>query len=525
MTGPAHRAVLDQALSAAAEEMGVVLQRAAFSPNIKERRDHSCAVFTASGGLVAQAEHIPVHLGAMPSAVDAILDEGAPLEPGEVGVSNSPMHGGTHLPDVTMVRPVFVAGSRVAYVAARAHHADVGGSAPGSMPASASSLAEEGVVIEPCRLREQGAWSRPMAALLEATRSPREREGDLAAQAGALEAGASRVRELGEREGEAGLREGMEAILDHAERLMGARLGEIPGGTYREEEVLETGDGEVAVRLEARVQEEAVELDYEGTGEEVVGGLNAPRPVTVAGAVYVLRVLLGSDVSGNAGMARRLDVSVPEGSVLNPGPGAAVAGGNVETSQRNVDVLFAALGEAFGRPMAQSQGTMNNVTLGASGEHAFAYYETVGGGEGALEGRAGRSGVHTHMTNTQNTPVEALENELPLRVVEQTLRRGSGGEGRWRGGDGIRRALEALVDGVEANLITTRRSTSPKGEQGGSPGAAGENRVERSGGEVQDLGGIARVVLEEGDVLVVETPGGGGWGSLDPEGERGPGTG
>jgi len=511
VSAPGRREALREGLAAAAEEMGEVLARAAFSPNIKERRDHSCAVFDPDGRLVAQAEHIPVHLGAMPRAVRAILDHVGPLEPDQAALSNDPAHGGTHLPDLTLVAPVHQAGERVACVAARAHHADVGGDAPGSMPAEATCLEQEGLVLEPAIARDGDGWREPADRLLDATRAPRERGGDLAAQAGALRVGAERVADRAAREGHDRFRAGLDAIVDHARRLAAARLDEAPAGTYGATQALETRTGEARLAVEASLGEGRLVLDYGGTDPQVDGNLNAPLPVTVAGAAFVARVLLGADVPANHGLLDRLEVQAPRGTLVNPEPGAAVAGGNVETSQRNVDLLFEALAGAFEQVPAQSQGTMNNVTIGG-GEAGFAYYETLGGGEGATPQRRGRSGVHTHMTNTRNTPVEALEHALPLRVEATTLRRGTGGAGTHAGGDGLERRLTALEDGVEVNLLATRRRTRPDGRAGGQPGAPGADRVVRADGTVDEVDGLARVELDAGDTLVVATPGGGGYG-------------
>ncbi len=518
----AKREVVRQALEALAEEMGEVLARSAFSPNIKERRDHSCAVFTSGGDAVAQAEHIPVHLGAMPLAVDAVLEHLGQLEPGDVAVVNDPAAGGTHLPDLTLVRPAYHEGTLVGYVAARAHHADVGGQTPGSMPAGATRLEDEGLVLAPTLLLEGDAWCQEVReTILSATRDPQERAGDLEAQHGALVTGQRRLVDLTQRYGCQALAEGMEAILDHTQALARTRLEGHPPGPYEATALLEddgTGQGPHRICAEAHLEAGRLHLDYTGTDPQVPGNLNAPLPVTLAGAGDVLRVLLGRQIPANEGLARVIELEVPEGTLLNPEPGAAVAGGNVETSQRNVDLLFRCLAPAFpDRTPAASQGTMNNLTLGGHRSHgrSFTYYETLGGGEGGTPHRPGASGIHTHMTNTRNTPIETLEHAYPLRVVAQTLRRGSGGQGRHHGGDGIRRAIQVLVDGVEVNLITTRRQHGPEGLAGGQDGAPGDNRLTRADGSTEALPGIARVVLDEGDVLIVETPGGGGWGDKE----------
>ncbi len=521
MTG-AGREVLRQGLEAVAEEMGEVLARSAFSANIKERRDHSCAVFTPAGEPVAQAEHIPVHLGAMPLAVDAILDHLGELGPGDVAVVNDPAAGGTHLPDLTLVRPAYHDDRLVGHLAARAHHADVGGATPGSMPAGATRLEEEGLVLAPTLLLEGGTWvDEVRGAILSATRDPRERAGDLEAQHGALVTGQRRLAELAGRHGPAALVDGMQAIIDHTEALARAHLDGHPPGPHVAQATLEddgTGHRSATLRVQARLADGRLHLDYTGTDPQVPGNLNAPLPVALAGALYVLRVLLGQTVPANAGLARVVELTIPEGTLLNPRPGAAVAGGNVETSQRNVDLLFEALAPLFPETTpAASQGTMNNLTLG--GQHPegrpFTYYETLGGGEGGSPRRPGASGIHTHMTNTRNTPIETLEHAYPLRVRSQTLRRGSGGQGKHSGGDGLRRAIEALTDGIEANLITTRRQQGPAGLAGGQPGAPGRNSIQRADGRTEVLPGIARVELEAGDVLIIETPGGGGWGSTE----------
>jgi N-methylhydantoinase B len=509
-------------LAASAEEMGQVLTRAAFSPNIKERRDHSCAVLDAEARLVAQAEHIPVHLGSMPEAVRGTLDELGPLGPGEVALGNDPRAGGTHLPDLTMVTAVFHEDERVGYVAARAHHADVGGASPASMPAHAASLQEEGFVVPPVRVVEDGEWVADVRELLLAnTRTPVERAGDLAAQRGALDVGRRRLRALADRHGADRLAADMQAILDHTEARTRAGIRQAPEGAWRAEAALETVDGEAQLQVEARVGEDEVAFDYAGTDPALGSNLNAPYPVTLAGVVYAVRVVVGPSIPSNAGMLRALDVETPAGSIVDPPPGAPVAGGNVETSQRNVDLLFDALAKAFPDAVpAHSQGTMNNVTLGGTEQgRAFAYYETLGGGEGAPPRRAGASGIHTHMTNTRNTPVETLEHQLPLRVRAQRLRYGSGGEGAHRGGDGLRRVLEALVDDVEVNVLSNRRRRAPQGRQGGEPGASGRNAVERADGEIDQLGPIAEAELAAGDRLIVETPAGGGYGSASADGE------
>jgi N-methylhydantoinase B len=478
------------ALRAACDEMGVVLVRSAHSANIKERRDASTGLFDAGGQMVMQAEHIPVHLGAMPAAVAAVLDE--EHEEGAAWVLNDPYRGGTHLPDITVVSPIFSSGEHVGFAASRAHHADVGGRIPGSMPADSRTLDEEGVVIEPRRL-DGGA----VEELSQQMRNPRQREADLRAQLAANRAGAARVADLVERHGLDAVREAMAETLDYAERRTRAAIEELADGEYEATDVLEGVEGDIELRLRATVDGDSLTLDFTGSADQHDGNLNCPLAVTHSACYFAVRVLADPDVPPCAGAYRPVDVIAPEGSLLNAQPPHAVVAGNVETSSRVADLVLAAFGRALG------QGTMNNLTLG---NDDFTYYETLGGGQGACEDADGPTGVHVAMSNTLNTPVEALELEFPLRAVEYSVRRGSGGAGRHRGGDGVIREVEAL-DEMSWSLITERRRNPPRGADGGEPGACGRNLV--NGDEVPAK---ATGTLRAGDRLRIETPGGGGHG-------------
>jgi len=495
------------ALRSACEEMGATLIRAAHSANIKERHDCSTALFDPAGECVMQAEHIPVHLGSMPAAVAAVLGEGH--EPGVSWVLNDPFAGGTHLPDITVITPAFGAGDQLlGFAAARAHHADVGGRVPGSMPADSASLHEEGVVIAP-RVLDAAA----VKELSGRMRQPAERRADLRAQLAATRVGVGRLRELQARLGTAGLREATAAVLDYTERRTRAALAVLPDGVRVAEDVLEAPAGDLVLRLSATIRDDAITLDFTGSAGQDPGNLNCPRAVTYSAAVFAVRVLTDPDVPPSAGAHRPVTVVTEPGTLLDARFPAAVAAGNVETSSRVADLVLGAFGRALG------QGTMNNVTLGTpdgaggtpmgTGNDGFSYYETLGGGQGATEGARGASGVHVAMSNTRNTPVEALELELPVRVVEYAIRRGSGGAGRWPGGDGVVRELEAL-EPMTYSLITERRRHAPAGAQGGADGARGRNVV--AGAEVP---GKATGELAPGETLRVETPGGGGFGASD----------
>ncbi len=482
--------VLTGALRAACLEMGVVLIRSAHSSNIKERRDASTGLFDADGQMVMQAEHIPVHLGAMGAAVAAVISERH--RPGISWILNDPFAGGTHLPDITVITPIFSGPLLVGFAASRAHHADVGARRAGSMPADSQRLEEEGVVISP-RPLEPGT----IDVLVAQMRQPEERRADLRAQLAANRTGAMRLGELVERLGPGRLREGTDAVLDYSERRTRACLAALGDGVRHGEDVLEGAEGDLPLRLRAELRGERLVLDFSASAAQHAGNLNCPLAVTDSACLFAVRVLTDPDIPASAGARRPVQVIAPEGSLLNARPGAAVAAGNVETSSRVADLVLSAFG------MAQGQGTMNNLTLG---DGAFSYYETLGGGQGACAGRDGPSAVHVAMSNTLNTPIEALEREFPLRVTEYSLRRGSGGTGRWRGGDGVIRELEALRE-MEFSLITERRRHAPRGARGGGPGAPGRDLLDGRPLPAKTTG-----TLRPGQRLRIETPGGGGFG-------------
>jgi len=530
-----------------AEEMGAALRRTAFSPNIKERRDYSCAVFDTDGEVIAMGDHMPVHLGSMPMSVRAAIDQ-FELEPGDVAMLNDPFRGGTHLPDITLVAPVYVqegrSGSRTKsrrpdfYVASRAHHADVGGTYPGSM-GLCREIYQEGLRIPPVKIMRNGKIQSDMLALLlNNVRTPQEREGDLGAQIAACHTGAERLREVCGRYGLERARKAAGDLLDYSEEMMRAFLHQVPRGSYRAEDFLDN-DGvstkpvKIAVtvtfagRMPGRVgagrrpvptqavPTRAVLVDFTGSDPQVEGSVNAVKAITYSGCFYVFRCLLAEDVPATAGLMRPIEVTAPEGTVVSARPPAAVAGGNVETSQRIVDVLLRALAQAIpARIPAAASGTMNNLTIGGIDSRTnepFAYYETIAGGMGGRPSKTGVSGVHTHMTNSLNTPTEALEYAYPLRVRKYSLRPDSGGEGKYRGGDGIIREVEVLAD-AEVTLLADRRERGPYGLAGGKDGAPGKAVVIREDGSSQELPGKFNVRLRKGERIRIETPGGGGWG-------------
>jgi len=506
--------VMAHAFAGVAEEMGAVLVASALSPNVRERRDSSAALFDAGGRLVAQAAHIPVHLGAMPEAVEAVRRLGP--APGDTYVLNDPYTGGTHLPDVTMVHAVALGGAVAGYTVVRAHHSDVGGSRPGSMPPHSTEVFEEGIVIPPVRWAVDGVVLGDVERLILANvRTPDVRRGDLAAQLAACERGAERYRGLVARLGPDTVVGAVADLLDYAERQAQAALAErVRPGRYTAEDRLESDglhDRDVTIRVAVEARPGGLTVDFAGTDDAVSGNVNCPLAVTRSAVLFVLRCLLDEDVPTNGGLHRVVTVHAPHGSVVNAPWPRAVAAGNVETSQRIADVLFLALAGAADLP-AQGQGTMNNVVLAGDG---WTYYETLGGGQGGSRGGPGPSGVHVGMSNTRNTPIEVLELEHPVRVVRYALRSGSGGSGKHRGGDGVVREYEALAP-IEASLITERRRYAPQGARGGGPGARGANALNGKA-----LGARAAVRMQPGDRLAIETPGGGGWG----EGGRGKGEG
>jgi N-methylhydantoinase B len=499
MIDPVELQVLTGALHAVCEEMGAVLIRSAHSANIKERRDASTALFAPSGEMVMQAEHIPVHLGAMPAAVAAVLDRDH--APGRSWILNDPYRGGTHLPDITVITPVFAQdtgreadGRLIAFAASRAHHADVGGPTPGSMPADSRTLADEGVVIEPRVLDEDA-----IAELSAQMRRPDQRRADLRAQLAAGRIGGLRLLELERRVGAETLAQAYDEVLDYAERRARACIAELEDGVREAEDVLEAREGDLPIVLRATVAGEEVTLDFTGSAPQHEGNLNCPLAVTRSACYFAVRVLTDPDTPANAGAYRPLRVIAPEGSLLNARSPAAVVGGNVETSSRVADVVLGAFGRALG------QGTMNNLTLG---DDRVVYYETIGGGQGACPDADGPSAIHVAMSNTLNTPIEALELEFPLRMVRYSLRPGSGGSGHHRGGDGVIRELEALAP-LRYSLITERRRHAPPGAAGGDPGSPGRNLLDGVELPAKSIG-----ELDKGQRLRIETPGGGGYGSV-----------
>jgi N-methylhydantoinase B len=501
--------------------MGAALKRAAFSPNIKERRDYSCALFSPAGVAVAVGDHMPVHLGAMPMSVEAALAELGTLEPGDVAMLNDPFRGGTHLPDITTISAVHEEGRLLGYVAARAHHSDVGGSTPGSMPL-AREIYEEGLRIPPIRVftagrRNEDAWRLVLANV----RTPGERAGDLDAQLAALHAGSTRLLELVRRRGAAAVLDAMDELIAYADRLVEAGLARIPPGRYEAEDALDDdgfGTGPVPVRVAIEIGGGRASIDFTGTSPQVTGGINAVAAITSSAARYVVRcvveALLGATLPAGGGSMSAVRLVLPPRSLVNAGLPASVAAGNVETSQRVTDVLLQAFGGALPDLIpALSQGTMNNTTIGGTDPRTgqpFAYYETVGGGMGAGPGRPGLSGVHTHMSNSLNTPIEALEHAYPFRVTRYSIRRGSGGGGRHRGGDGLRRDVQLLGD-ARVTLLGERRLQGPPGARGGEAGEPGRNVLIRDGVEKALPGKVTFDALA-GDVISIRSPGGGGWG-------------
>jgi N-methylhydantoinase B len=509
-------------LTSVAEEMGVTLRRTAFSPNIKERLDFSCAVFDDTGKMVAQAAHIPVHLGSMPLSVLAAIAH-TEMAPGDMIALNDPYRGGTHLPDITLVAPVFAdeKGSKsqpIFFVANRAHHADVGGMSPGSMPI-ATSVIQEGIRIPPVKLIRGGELNTDLWELILANvRTPEERRGDIEAQLAANRVGERRLQEMVTKYGTAEITAYMEELRAYASRMVRARLREIPDGRYVYADVLDNDgiiDEPIEIRVAIEIEDDTAVVDFTGTAPQARGSVNAIYAITLSAVFYTFRCIAGADVPANAGCLEPIQVIAPEGSVVNAKFPAAVAGGNVETSQRIVDVLLGALAQACPDQIpAASSGTMNNLTIGGydvSRGKEFTYYETIAGGMGARPNRDGIDAIHTHMTNTMNTPIEAIETNYPMQVVQYGIRRGTGGAGKFRGGAGVVRALRILTE-AEVTILSERRTRGPYGLQGGKPGQPGRN-VLISNGEERPLSGKVSISTREGDTIRIETPGGGGFSS------------
>jgi N-methylhydantoinase B len=517
---PVRLEVFKHLFASVAEEMGMVLRRTAYSPNIKERRDFSCAIFDQTGQMISQAAHIPVHLGSMPLSVAAGI-QAFEFSPGDVVILNDPFRGGTHLPDITLITPVFIdhdgEPDLLGFTANRAHHSDVGGMTPGSMPLS-HELYQEGVIIPPIKLIEGGEINQSLFALMLANvRTPEEREGDIRAQIAANQRGATRMGELVNRYGRHQIEEYMRGLLEYAERMTRRLIEGIPAGVYRYHDFMDDDglDNEPArIEVEVTIQGDEAIIDFTGTSPQRRGSINAVYAITLSATQYVFRSLIGMDIPSNSGCLAPIEVIAPKGSLVNARSPAAVAGGNVETSQRIVDVLLGALAKACPeRVPAASQGTMNNLTIGgwdSERDRPFAYYETVGGGMGACPGMDGADAIHTHMTNTMNTPIEALEFAYPFRIRRYEIRRGSGGDGRHRGGNGIIREIEFL-ENAQVTILSERRRFEPYGLAGGENGLPGRNILIRDG-EEKELPGKVSCEVEAGDIISVQTPGGGGFG-------------
>lgn len=521
MVNPVSLEIFRSALTAIAEEMGSVLMHSSYSPNIKERRDFSCALFDGNGRLIAQAAHIPVHLGSMPDSVAAALVTFDHFAPGDIIALNDPFLGGSHLPDITLIAPIFVEIEHeqrlIGFAANRAHHADIGGMSPGSMPL-ATEIYQEGIIIPPIKLWEAGQLQHALLALiLRNVRTPDERRGDLTAQVAANRTATRRMQELVERWGVVQLAEHFDALIDYAQRITQATIEMIPDGSYQFTDVLDDdGLGEISIPITVNitVRGSSVTVDFTGSSPQVRGNTNTVASVARSATYYVLRCLMPDDAPMNHGTFTPITVITPGGTVVNARPPAGVAQGNVETSQRITDVIFGAFAQALPEHIpAASQGTMNNITAGGldpRSERPFAYYETMGGGMGARPHLDGLSGVHTHMSNTLNTPIEALEYAYPLRVTRYQLRDGSGGRGAARGGDGLLREIAFEVS-TEVTLLTERRRNAPYGLCGGEPGQCGENRLYHDGQETL-LPGKVHFRAMPGDRLTIASPGGGGWG-------------
>jgi len=521
---PVTLEVLRNALEATADEMGAVLKRTSFSPNIKERMDASCAVFDAQAQLVAQAEHVPVHLGSMLRSVEKTVAAAGGLEDGDVVIVNDPFTNGSHLPDITVVAPVFAEGRHIAYVATRAHHADVGGMEPGSMPGNSHEIYQEGLVIPAVKLYRGGELQDDVMRLILANvRTPEERRGDLNAQLASLRIGERRIRELAQRYGADLVTAGFEAILDYTERRMRRRLAEFPPGTYRGEDFLDddgSSDEPVRIALAITVTPEKLVLDFAGSSPQRPGNINAVAPMTYSASFFAIKLLTDPEIPVNAGTFRNLELKIPEGSVLAARHPAATCAGNTETTQRIADTVLKVCAQfAPDRVPAASQGTMNTIAVGGNdpraktpGGRPYSYIETIGGGQGGRPMGPGDDGIQCNMTNTMNTPVEALEITYPLRVERYELREGSAGAGKHRGGNGLVRAIRSLDHTARVSLQCERRRFAPYGLKGGADAKPGHNYVVQGNGQVRDEPGKASLSLRPDEIIVVETPGGGGWG-------------
>ena len=516
-TDPVRLEIFKSLFHAIAEEMGATLKRTAFSPNIKERRDYSCAVFDHNGDMLAQGDHMPVHLGSMPLSVRAAIDN-RDIQPGDMIILNDPYAGGTHLPDITLVSGVFYKKQLLFYVASRAHHSDVGGMSPGSMPL-AEEIYQEGLRIPPIKLMSGGEINRDVWDLiLYNVRTPQEREGDLAAMFGANRTGERRLMEIVTKYGWKEVSRYITEILNYSERMTRHAIESIPDGVTEAEDFMDNdgiSDKPIAIRVKVTIRGDNATIDFTGSDPQAEGSINAVYAITASVVFYIFRTLVGLTIPSNAGGMRPLKIIAPEGTIVNARPPAAVCGGNVETSTRIVDVLYKCLAKAMPSIIpAASQGTMNNFTFGGvdprTGQRV-AYYETVSGGMGARPTMDGLSGIHTHMTNSMNTPVEALEHSYPVRVSRYSLRRNSGGAGKHRGGDGVIREMKFLTK-AQVTVLSDRRKFPPYGLSGGQPGALGLNIIIRKDGRRENLPSKFTTWVEPGDTVSIQTPGGGGWG-------------
>ncbi|MAR31224.1 MAG: 5-oxoprolinase [Dehalococcoidia bacterium] len=516
---PISLEVIKNLLISIADEMGVTLQRTSYSPNIKERKDFSCAVFDKSGQMVAQAAHQPVHLGAMPASVEAALQKfGSNIALNDIIILNDPYMGGTHLPDITMLAPVFIKKSLIGYVANRGHHADVGGMTPGSLPLS-TELYQEGLIIPPIKLSNNESINTEILDLIcRNSRTPDERRGDLSAQIASIKIGARRLEDITKKYGVTNIAEHMEAILEYSEIITRNTINGIPNGIYEAEDFMDDDgltEDSVKIQVTVTVQGDQIHIDFTGTDKERPGCINAPKAVTTSACLYVIRCIVGEEAPANQGCLRPVTITLPEGTVTNPLPQRGVAGGNVETSQRITDILLSAFAKALPELIpASSQGTMNNILIGGHHHHThspFVYYETIAGGMGGTPNKSGESAIHSHMTNTMNTPIEALEFAFPLRIKQYAIRKGSGGQGLHSGGDGVIRDYEFLSP-ARVTILSERRKNPPPGALGGDNGETGQNILYRSGFESFLLKGKETLDVEPGDIISIQTPGGGAWG-------------